>query len=40
MSLFVIHLVLGNKHLQYLMNAIPTKPVTVNEAVYSNAMSN
>ena len=31
MSLFVIPLVLGNKHLQYLKNAIPAQPVTVNE---------
>ena len=27
----VVPLVLGNKQLQYLMNAIPALPVTVNE---------
>ena len=41
MSLFVVPLVLGNKHLQYPMEAIPALPVTLNNCllVYSNSMS-
>ena len=35
MSLFVVPLVLGNKHLQYLMNTIPAIPVIVNELAES-----
>ena len=31
MSLFVVPLVLGNKHLQYLMNTIPALPFTENK---------
>ena len=31
MSLFVVPLVLSNKHPKYLMNAKPAQPVTVNE---------
>ena len=31
MSLFVVPLVLGNKHLQYLMNTIPALPFTKNK---------
>ena len=30
-SLFVIPLVLGYKHLQYLMNGFPAQPVTAND---------
>ena len=41
MPLFVVSLVLDNKNLQFLMNAIPAQPVTVNELLTcSSAMSN